>query len=151
MLTYDPAKRVSAPQCLEHEWIVHYATIDGEHVGGLNAALGNMRKFQGSQKLAQAALLFIGSKLTTIEETKELTRIFRQLDRNGDGQLDRSELIQGYDLLLRSRADQGDIDESCFTDQAQIELEIDQILESVDFDRNGYIEYSGKCKQRLRQ
>lgn len=45
-------------------------------------ALGNMRKFQASQKLAQAALLFMGSKLTTMDETKELTQIFRKLDTN---------------------------------------------------------------------
>lgn len=45
-------------------------------------------------------MLFMGSKLTTVEETKELTTIFRALDKNGDGQLDRKELIEGYRKLL---------------------------------------------------
>ena len=56
--------------------------------------------FRATQKLAQAAMLFMGSKLTTVEETKELTTIFRALDKNGDGQLDRKELIEGYRKLL---------------------------------------------------
>lgn len=29
-------------------------------------------------------------------------------------------------------------------DNTQIQAEVDQILQSVDFDQNGYIEYSGK-------
>lgn len=58
---------------------------------------------RSSQKLAQAAMLFMGSKLTTLEETKELTQIFRQLDKNGDGQLDRKELVEGYRKLLQVR------------------------------------------------
>lgn len=45
----------------------------------------------------------MGSKLTTKEETKDLTAIFERLDRNGDGQLDRSELKSGYKELLRVR------------------------------------------------
>ncbi|OEH80530.1 calmodulin-like domain protein kinase isoform 2 [Cyclospora cayetanensis] len=92
---------------------------------------------QGStQKLAQAAMLFMGSKLTTVEETKELTTIFRALDKNGDGQLDRKELIEGYRKLLEWKGETGEVDE------ATIESEVDQILATVDFDKNGYIEYS---------
>lgn len=59
--------------------------------------------FRSTQKLAQAAMLFMGSKLTTVEETKELTTIFRALDKNGDGQLDRKELIEGYQKLMEVR------------------------------------------------
>lgn len=38
-----------------------------------------------------------------MEETKELTTIFRTLDVNGDGQLDRGELIDGYQKLMEVR------------------------------------------------
>lgn len=31
---------------------------------------------------------------------------------------------------------------------SQTEAEVDQILEAVDFDKNGYIEYSGVCTGR---
>lgn len=48
-----------------------------------------LRQFQGTQKLAQAAMLYMGSKLTSNEETKELNKIFQKMDKNGDGQLDK--------------------------------------------------------------
>eukprot|EP00923_Selenidium_pygospionis_P000451 GHVN01000799.1.p1 GENE.GHVN01000799.1~~GHVN01000799.1.p1 ORF type:complete len:348 (-),score=40.75 GHVN01000799.1:191-1234(-) len=139
MLTYDPSKRPSAHTCLDHDWLSIYVSTKNLEGSELSRALGNMKRFQASQKLAQAALLFIGSKLTTIEETKELTRLFRLLDQNGDGQLDRDELIQGYNMMFNTRKPE---DERLFVDEAQIEAEVDQILASVDFDRNGYIEYS---------
>ncbi|PHJ15282.1 calcium-dependent protein kinase cdpk3 [Cystoisospora suis] len=139
MLTYEPSKRISAEEALNHPWIVKFSSQKDTDVGkhALTGALGNMKKFQSSQKLAQAAMLFMGSKLTTLEETKELTQIFRQLDKNGDGQLDRKELIEGYKKLLQWKGDT--VTE---LDNTQIQTEVDQILQSVDFDQNGYIEYS---------
>ncbi|OXB71805.1 UNVERIFIED_CONTAM: hypothetical protein H355_004657, partial [Colinus virginianus] len=115
MLTFEPSKRLSAEEALSHPWIVKFTSHKDEDALGkhaLTGALGNMRKFQSSQKLAQSALLFMGSKLTTLEETKELTQIFRRLDKNGDGQLDRRELIEGYRMLL-------DVDFEEFVDMMQ--------------------------------
>ena len=33
--------------------------------------------------------MYMGSKLTTNEETIELNKIFQKMDKNGDGQLDK--------------------------------------------------------------
>lgn len=138
MLTFDPQRRLTAEACLKHPWIRKVADRGSKvELPSLLNALGNMKKFQASQKLAQAALLFIGSKLTTMEETKELTKIFRKLDANGDGQLDRRELIHGYEQMMKIKGE----DVSSMT-KAQVEEQVDRILASVDFDRNGFIEYS---------
>lgn len=138
MLTLDPAKRISAEEALAHPWIQQVAQKEKGDVKEtlLVNALGNMRKFHASQKLAQAALLFMGSKLTTIEETKELSKIFRSLDVNGDGQLDRKELIEGYVQLMKLKG------ETEVLTRAQVEEEVDKILRFTDFDRNGLIDYS---------
>eukprot|EP01068_Selenidium_serpulae_P013992 Selendium_serpulae@DN6035_c0_g1_i3.p2 len=97
----------------------------------------NIRQFQASQKLAQAALLYMGSKLTTAEETKELTAIFSKLDKNGDGQLDKEELRAGYmDLMKLKGVDCSNLDNDT------LEAEIDSVLNSIDFDKNGFLEYS---------
>lgn len=40
--------------------------------------------------------------------------------------------------------------EATEVDAATIESEVDQILTAVDFDKNGYIEYSGKQSEILR-
>eukprot|EP01053_Blabericola_migrator_P011547 Blabericola_migrator_1__11546@NODE_68_length_15625_cov_137_110426_g61_i0_p4_GENE_NODE_68_length_15625_cov_137_110426_g61_i0NODE_68_length_15625_cov_137_110426_g61_i0_p4_ORF_typecomplete_len563_score127_98Pkinase/PF00069_25/5_1e83Pkinase_Tyr/PF07714_17/8_7e53EFhand_7/PF13499_6/7_6e03EFhand_7/PF13499_6/3_8e12EFhand_7/PF13499_6/7_1e16EFhand_1/PF00036_32/0_0015EFhand_1/PF00036_32/0_00016EFhand_1/PF00036_32/1_1e05EFhand_1/PF00036_32/8_5e08EFhand_6/PF13405_6/0_00032EFhand_6/PF13405_6/3_9EFhand_6/PF134 len=139
MLEYDPARRISAEEALRHKWIRKMADKRDAKVETpvLFNALNNMRKFHASQKLAQAALLFMGSKLTTMDETKELTTIFQKLDTNDDGQLDRKELIEGYTQLMKLKKEEADS-----LTQDDIAREVDKILESVDFDKNGYIEYS---------
>lgn len=147
MLTYDSSKRISAEEALSHPWIVRMSAVKDVEVpkNELAGALTNMKKFQDSQKLAQAAMLFMGSKLTTIDETRELTSIFRRLDKNGDGQLDRSELIAGYTKLVAWKVRDGVEEEEpplIDMDPSQVEAEVDAILSAVDFDKNGYIEYS---------
>eukprot|EP01069_Polyplicarium_translucidae_P011040 Polyplicarium_translucidae@DN3451_c0_g1_i1.p1 len=143
MLVYDPSKRITAEDALQHPWLTKMIEKRDPKVEepALANALKNMKKFHTSQKLAQAALLFIGSKLTTAEETKELTDIFRKLDTNGDGQLDRKELIHGYSLLFEKQAKAAD-EERTPLSPTQVEAEVDKILESADFDKNGTIEYS---------
>jgi len=138
MLTYVPSMRISAREALEHEWMK--SMMASEPVGdiaNLESTMQNMRQFQATQKLAQAALLYMGSKLTSAEETKELTEIFSRLDTNGDGQLDRQELVAGYKELMRLKG----IDISSLDEQT-IENDVDQVLQSVDFDQNGFLEYS---------
>ncbi|SBS82258.1 calcium-dependent protein kinase 1, putative, partial [Plasmodium malariae] len=135
MLTYDYNKRITAKEALNSKWIKKYAdNIDKSDQKTLFGALSNMRKFEGSQKLAQAAILFIGSKLTTLEERKELTDIFKKLDKNGDGQLDKKELMEGYNILRNFKNELGEL--------KNVEEEVDNILKEVDFDKNGFIEYS---------
>nr|ATD14371.1 calcium-dependent protein kinase 1 [Besnoitia besnoiti] len=137
MLTYVPSMRISARDALDHEWIQTYTkeqiSVD---VPSLDNAILNIQ-FQGAQKLAQAALLYMGSKLTSQDETKELTAIFQKMDKNGDGQLDRAELIEGYKELMKMKGQ-----DASMLDASAVEHEVDQVLEAVDFDKNGYIEYS---------
>jgi len=134
MLVWDPKKRLSAQDCLNHQWI-----RNGSKVGKLNksdklakSALANMRKFHSNQKLANAALLFMGSKLTTMEETQELTKVFKKIDRDGNGKLDRQELIEGYSLFAKGGS----------MTKKEIEQSVDTILDAIDFDKNGFIEFS---------
>jgi len=134
MLVWEPTKRFTASECLAHPWIKNGSSIGSLHKNDKHAAaaLGNMKKFHSNQKLAQAALLFMGSKLTTMEETKELSRVFHKIDTDGNGKLDREELIQGYSIFAKGGA----------MTKKEIEASVDQILNSIDFDRNGYIEFS---------
>ena len=59
--------------------------------------------------------------------TKELRKCFILFDTNGDGQLDKKELING--LLL--------VDD----DQQNIEKEVNRVMDIIDVDGNGFIEY----------
>nr|4YSJ_A Chain A, Calmodulin-like domain protein kinase [Eimeria tenella]4YSJ_B Chain B, Calmodulin-like domain protein kinase [Eimeria tenella]4YSM_A Chain A, Calmodulin-like domain protein kinase [Eimeria tenella]4YSM_B Chain B, Calmodulin-like domain protein kinase [Eimeria tenella]4YUQ_A Chain A, Calmodulin-like domain protein kinase [Eimeria tenella]4YUQ_B Chain B, Calmodulin-like domain protein kinase [Eimeria tenella]4YZB_A Chain A, Calmodulin-like domain protein kinase [Eimeria tenella]4YZ len=138
MLAYVPTMRISARDALEHEWLkTTDAATDSIDVPSLESTILNIRQFQGTQKLAAAALLYMGSKLTTNEETVELNKIFQRMDKNGDGQLDKQELMEGYVELMKLKGE----DVSAL-DQSAIEFEVEQVLDAVDFDKNGFIEYS---------
>lgn len=138
MLTYVPSMRISAREALEHEWVKKMSAEDHKvELPSLEASVLNMRQFQGTQKLAQAAMLYMGSKLTSNEETQDMSAIFKKIDKNGDGQLDRSELLEGYKELMSMKGE--DVNK---LDMNTIEAEVDSVLASVDFDNNGYIEYS---------
>eukprot|EP01071_Lankesteria_metandrocarpae_P008096 Lankesteria_metandrocarpae@DN4865_c2_g1_i2.p1 len=137
MLTYTPACRSTALECLDHEWLKKMTDTALSELPALESTMQNMKQFQSSQKLAQAALLYMGSSLTTQDERRELTAIFRKLDRNGDGQLDQQELKEGYKELMKIQG----IDISKL-DEETIEAEVETVLNSIDFDKNGFIEYS---------
>lgn len=62
--------------------------------------LDNLRNFGGTSKLKQAALAFIASHLTKDEEKRDLDKIFKAIDINGDGNLSKEEVMLGYEQHL---------------------------------------------------
>src|SRR5688572_17977491 len=62
LLTYDPEKRPSAEEALQHPWILEQskATVDATLAQG---ALANLKTFRADQKLKQATYAFIASQL----------------------------------------------------------------------------------------
>jgi serine/threonine protein kinase len=74
MLTLDPAKRISARECVNHPWIQSLKQQPALiQTSSLALALGNLRKFHASKKLAQLACLYITTQvidnLTQIPQT----------------------------------------------------------------------------------
>lgn len=90
--------------------------------------LNNLRSYNSELKFQQAVMSFLATQLSNKEERQKLTEIFKSFDRNNDGILSKEELIQGYTQLY------GNIE------RAQIEVE--QILQRVDLNGNGEIDYS---------
>ena len=71
---------------------------------------------------------YLATQLSNKEEKAKLTSIFKSFDKNGDGVLSRDELISGYAQLYGS------------VERATIEVE--QILQRVDINGNGTVDYS---------
>ena len=126
LLTYDPDKRVSAEKALAHPWITEMgqASVDASIAMG---ALSNLKTFRADQKLKQATFAFIASQLLTKAEKENLAKIFKAIDKNGDGKLSKQEITEGYDKIFGKTLDKNDIE---------------KMFDAVDSDRSGYIDYS---------
>lgn len=100
MLSYNPQKRPSANELLNEPWIKNNACttiIDKEQEEKI---LTNLKNFNASQKLSNAALFYIVHRLTSQKEIKKLKDIFLQLDKNSDGKLSYQEVIEGFSKVF---------------------------------------------------
>lgn len=71
MLCFDAEKRITAAQAINHQWIVKNTEtiLFDEFIN--SEALKNLKEFNASSKLQQAALTFLIAHLITKEEMEE--------------------------------------------------------------------------------
>lgn len=135
MLEYDANKRISSADAYKHKW------FEGKDFGVLSTqnmqeSIENMSKFyvmfwpdwKLSDKLQQAAMMYIATHLMSQKEKERLTAIFMTLDKNGDGSLTKEELQEGYTRLYGSRE--------------RARSEVEYLMAVADVDKNGLIDYS---------
>lgn len=90
-------------------------------------ALSNLKNFRADQKLKQATFAFIASQLLTKNEKENLAKIFKAIDKNGDGKLSKEEILEGYDKFFGKAMDKEDVL---------------RMFDAVDIDKSGFIDYS---------
>lgn len=73
--------------------------------------------------------MYIVNSLASKEEKDELLKSFKKLDTNGDGVLSKEELIAGYSETM---------------DQVEAEEEVTKLMEQIDINNSGQIDYTGK-------
>ena len=90
-------------------------------------ALNNLQNFNATSKLKQATYAFIASQLLSKQEKEQIDKVFRAMDINGDGKLQKDEIKAGYaEYFGRQLSDE----------------EVDEMFAKVDADGSGEIEYS---------
>jgi len=124
LLKMNPRDRYTAEQALNHEWIKNKAPkATGGTIG--EGMVNNLRGFRSQNKLKKAALQIIANQLDE-NQIKALREIFMTLDANGDGKLTINEMKDGI-----KKAGLKDIPP-----------DLQQIMEDVDSDGSGVIDYT---------
>ena len=128
LLNKNHRERLSAVEALQHPWIQNIDTkkINFLSIETLNAIVTNLYKYNAVQILQQASIAFIVHNLISRNMTKELRKCFIQFDTNGDGRLDKQELIHGLQQVDTKK---------------NLEQEVDRVMNIIDVDGNGFIEY----------
>ena len=63
----------------------------------------------------------------TKSEKENLAKVFKAIDKNGDGKLSLEEILEGYDLFFGKNLEK---------------QQIEDMFNAVDTDRSGFIDYS---------
>ena len=126
LLIYDIEKRPSAEEALSHPWITEMSasSIDSNLA---QTAFSNLKNFSADQKMKQATFAFIATQLLSKAEKENLSKIFKEIDTNGDGKLSLEEVKAGNDK---------------FFGQLKSEEEIIKMFQAVDTDGSGFIDYT---------
>jgi len=124
LLKMNPRDRYTAEQALNHVWVRNKAP-KAEGVALQSGLVDNLKGFRSQNKLKKAALHVIASQLGETQ-IKALRDTFMQLDHNGDGLLTAVEMKEG--LLAAGLK--------------EIPPDLQQILEEVDSDGSGVIDYT---------
>jgi len=124
MLKMNPRERYTAEQALNHDWIKKQAPKAAPLALQANF-VDKLRGFRSQNKLKKAALHVIAGQLHD-EQIKDLRATFLSLDENGDGLLTLQEMKEGLEK----------------SGLKEIPPDLKQIMENVDSDGNGVIDYT---------
>jgi len=124
MLTMEPEKRITAAQAMNAEWVVKHAP-HAKKIALESTFVDTLRAFRAQNRLKKRALHIIATQLSE-DRILSLKETFISLDSNGDGLLTHSELAEGLrNIGLKD-----------------IPPDMQQILDDIDSDGNGVIDYS---------
>ena len=128
------SSRISAHAALNHPWIKNHLQSASVSTEVVRTTLGNLRSFQKSSKLRDAVSTFITTQCVSMADTKERRKVFQAMDANGDGRLSKEELYNYYVKELG---------------EEEAEEEAKRIMNEVDTDNSGFVDYSEFIKAAL--
>ena len=126
-LVYNKSKRITAEQALKHEFFaddINPNNIFEDEIDSKNVLI-SLKNFSQQTKIYQTVLTFLSHNYADKEELNRLKKIFYKIDLNIEGKLSKEELKYAFK-------------------EAGVEMESEQlnkVIQSIDFDGNGFIEY----------
>ena len=125
MLEYTPGIRISAKDALNDKWIQGLAKRAKEPI---RESFNNISNFKIQCILQRIVMTFIANRLQTQEEQRKLSQEFNAIDTNGDGLLQREELVEAYIKLGKTHMEANTM--------------VMEILEKIDSNDNGNVDFS---------
>ncbi len=133
MLEYNPEKRFSAQECLDHTWIKTLANNTQSNL--IPGVLKNIYNLNAREKLQQATIAYIVHNLNSNKETEELKKVFQTMDLNNDGMLNYNEIKTAFQKYFGVVS----------------EVKINKIIEEMDNNSDGIISYEEFLRVALNQ
>jgi calcium-dependent protein kinase len=124
MLTRDPAKRVSAKEALADPWVQSNAP----HKQVNAKFMQNMAGFHSRNKLRSSILTFMAVHITGQSEKEDLLKTFGELDKDGNGELTKQELLEGYAKV--------------YGDRKKAEEAVMKMWDAIDVNNDGKINFT---------
>ena len=121
MLVYEN-KRITPKEALSHPWVKNMLEASCQNFSGDYAE--KIEDFKKANHFKKAILSYLATKVSD-EDIKDEIQLFNSFDINNDGYITKKELRKGL-LKLKKRTDQ----------------EIDEIMNSMDTDKNGAINFN---------
>ena len=135
-LVYEPKNRLSANEFLEDEWfkrfLPHRNTYGNKKGNTMNSNVStssetskkqalqiskNFKRFCKESKLQKGIMCYIANYYDLKDEKSRLLKIFKEMDTNGDGMLNREELITAYREIFNEK---------------EAEKEVERIFDTLD-------------------
>jgi calcium-dependent protein kinase len=126
----DPKKRISAQEALAHNWFKEnkskelFNQIKDEST--LKKLLSNLKNYRRESIIQETALAYLVHNFPQMKDVINACKLFNQIDINGDGKINKQELLKGLQSKMKSPT---------------LEQDVEEIYKNIDMDNNGYIEY----------
>ena len=130
LLVMDPKKRINSQEALSHPWFKEnrskelFNQIKDETV--LKKLLSNLKAYKRDSIIQETALAYLVHNFPQMKEVVNACKLFNQIDVNGDGKVNKEELLKGLQAKIKSDT---------------LKEDVEQIYNNLDMDNNGYIEY----------
>ena len=127
LMTFNPRERISADQALYHDWIKKFDNKEADQII-VNQCLQALAKYNASDQLQEAVIIFIVGQLANKEDMVDLQKAFNVIDTNNDGMISKAELLVGFTNMYKD-------------DEDKAYKEVKEIFDKVDIDCSGFIDY----------
>ena len=130
LLIMDPKKRISAQDALNHPWFKDHKSkelfnqIKDEST--LKKLIANLKAYKRDSVIQETALAYLVHNFPQMKDVVNACKLFNQIDVNGDGKINKNELLKGLQSKIKSDT---------------LAQDVEQIYKNIDMDNNGYIEY----------